>query len=125
MSTWEAVLPHLQLELLKPPVLHELASAVSLEPKQLEKILNQVVKTGSLVRPVKNRFFLPEAMPQLMAAMSKAADDKQQFTVQQYRDQTGIGRNLSIEILEYFDRQGVTRRVGDVRQIMNLENHQG
>ena len=125
MSTWEAVLPHLQLELLKPPVLHELASAVSLEPKQLEKILNQVVKTGSLVRPVKNRFFLPEAIPQLMAAMSKAADDKQQFTVQQYRDQTGIGRNLSIEILEYFDRQGVTRRVGDVRQIMNLENHQG
>ena len=125
MSTWEAVLPHLQLELLKPPVLHELASAVSLEPKQLEKILNQVVKTGSLVRPVKNRFFLPEAMPQLMAAMSKAANDKQQFTVQQYRDQTGIGRNLSIEILEYFDRQGVTRRVGDVRQIMNLENHQG
>ena len=125
MSTWEAVLPHLQLELLKPPVLHELASAVSLEPKQLEKILNQVVKTGSLVRPVKNRFFLPEAMPQLMAAMSKAADDKQQFTVQQYRDQTGIGRNLSIEILEYFDRQGVTRRVGDVRQIINLENHQG
>ena len=125
MSTWEAVIPHLQLELLKPPVLHELASAVSLEPKQLEKILNQVVKTGSLVRPVKNRFFLPEAMPQLMAAMSRAADDKQQFTVQQYRDQTGIGRNLSIEILEYFDRQGVTRRVGDVRQIMNLENHQG
>ena len=125
MSTWEAVIPHLQLELLKPPVLHELASAVSLEPKQLEKILNQVVKTGSLVRPVKNRFFLPEAMPQLMAAMSRAADDKQQFTVQQYRDQTGIGRNLSIEILEYFDRQGVTRRVGDVRQIMNPENHQG
>jgi selenocysteine-specific elongation factor len=42
--------------------------------------------------------------------------------VKQYRDQTGIGRNLSIEILEYFDRQGVTRRIGDVRQIMRPEN---
>jgi selenocysteine-specific elongation factor len=61
-------------------------------------------------------------MPELMAAMTKAADDKQQFTVKQYRDQTGIGRNLSIEILEYFDRQGVTRRIGDVRQIMRPEN---
>jgi selenocysteine-specific elongation factor len=61
-------------------------------------------------------------MPELMAAMTKAADDKQQFTVQQYRDQTGIGRNLSIEILEYFDRQGITRRIGDVRQIMRPES---
>ena len=56
-----------------------------------------------------------------MSAMSKAANDKQQFTVQEYRDQTGIGRNLSIEILEYFDRQGVTRRIGDVRQIIRQE----
>ncbi|MGV0034285.1 MAG: selenocysteine-specific translation elongation factor [Candidatus Azotimanducaceae bacterium WSBS_2022_MAG_OTU7] len=118
MSTWQAALPHLQVDLLKPPVLHELASAIAAEPKQLEKILNQVVKTGLLMRPVKNRFFLPEAMLELKDAMSSAADDKQQFTVKAYRDQTGIGRNLSIEILEYFDRQGITRRMGDVRQIM-------
>ncbi|MDC0068293.1 selenocysteine-specific translation elongation factor [Gammaproteobacteria bacterium] len=122
MSTWQAALPHLQQELLKPPVLHELASTMSVDPKQLEKILNQVVKTGLLVRPVKNRFFLPEAIPELIEAMSKAADDNQQFTVKQYRDQTGIGRNLSIEILEYFDRQGITRRIGDLRQIMRSEN---
>ena len=98
---------------------------MTVEPKQLEKILNQVVKTGLLVRPVKNRFFLPEAMLELAAAMTKAADEKQQFTVQEYRDQTGIGRNLSIEILEYFDRQGVTRRIGDVRQIMRPESPRG
>ena len=118
MDAWQAAMPHLEQDLLKPPVLHELAGALSVEPKQLEKILNQVVKTGLLVRPVKNRFFLPEAISELMKAMTRAADDKQQFTVQQYRDETGIGRNLSIEILEYFDRQGVTRRVGDVRQIV-------
>jgi len=118
MTTWQAAMPHLEQDLLKPPVLHELAGELSVEPKQLEKILNQVVKTGLLVRPVKNRFFLPEAISELMNAMTRAADDKQQFTVQQYRDETGIGRNLSIEILEYFDRQGVTRRIGDVRQIM-------
>ena len=37
MSTWQEALPHLQLDLLKPPVLHELAGALSVEPKQLEK----------------------------------------------------------------------------------------
>ena len=117
-ATWEAVIPLLKREMLKPPVLHELASAVSVDPKQLEKILNQVCKTGLLVRPVKNRFFLPEAMLALSNALTIITKTKAEFTVQQYRDQTGIGRNLSIEILEYFDRQGVTKRLGDVRQVI-------
>ena len=37
------------------------------------------------------------------------------FTVIQFRDQSGIGRNLCIEILEYFDRVGFTRRDGNTR----------
>ena len=37
------------------------------------------------------------------------------FTVIQFRDQSGIGRNLCIEILEYFDRVGFTKRDGNAR----------
>jgi selenocysteine-specific elongation factor len=40
-----------------------------------------------------------------------------QFSVKQYRDRAGIGRNSVIEILEYFDRVGYTRRIDQVRQI--------
>ena len=32
-----------------------------------------------------------------------------------FRDRSGIGRNLAIEVLEYFDRIKFTRRVGDSR----------
>ena len=32
-----------------------------------------------------------------------------------FRDASGIGRNVTIELLEYFDRVGLTRRVGNVR----------
>ena len=39
------------------------------------------------------------------------------FTVIQFRDQSGIGRNLCIEILEYFDGRGFTRRDGNARLI--------
>jgi selenocysteine-specific elongation factor len=37
------------------------------------------------------------------------------FAAAQVRDRTGIGRNRVIEILECFDRLGLTRRAGDLR----------
>ena len=39
------------------------------------------------------------------------------FGAADYRDKAGIGRNLTIEVLEYFDKQGFTWRDGDVRYI--------
>ncbi len=115
-TVWQATLPLLQAEPTKPPVLHDLAERLSIDPRKLEGILIQVTKTGQLVRPVKNRFFLPSAITSLQESLAVAAGDTGEFTVQTYRDTTGIGRNLCIEILEYFDRQGLTRRVGDKRQ---------
>jgi selenocysteine-specific elongation factor len=32
-----------------------------------------------------------------------------------YRDAIGVGRKRAIQILEFFDRVGYTRRTGDVR----------
>jgi len=34
-----------------------------------------------------------------------------------FRDAVGLGRKRSIQILEYFDRIGLTRRFGDRRQV--------
>ena len=36
-----------------------------------------------------------------------------------FRDRIGTGRKLAIQILEYFDRIGLTRRVGDAHRIRN------
>ncbi len=117
---WVQVEPLLAADPTKPPVLHDLAKSVSTEPRILEKILIQVVKTGQLVRPVKNRFFLKAGIAQLRRALAEV-DGPGGFSVQAYRDETGIGRNLCIEILEYFDRQGVTRRIGDARQLIKKD----
>ena len=39
------------------------------------------------------------------------------FTAAQFRDATGIGRGLAIEILEFLDTLGITQRVGDARKL--------
>jgi selenocysteine-specific elongation factor len=45
------------------------------------------------------------------------AAGKPGFTVIQYRDAMGCGRNLAIEVLEYFDAIGYTSRQGDRRSV--------
>jgi selenocysteine-specific elongation factor len=40
------------------------------------------------------------------------------ITVKAFRDQTGIGRNVAIEVLEYFDGRGFTKRQGNDRVIL-------
>jgi len=49
------------------------------------------------------------------------------LTAAAFRDRAGIGRNLAIEVLEYFDRIKFTRRVGDAHVIRDLgkDSHPG
>ena len=51
-----------------------------------------------------------------IAETTAKAQPNGQFTAAQYRDATGIGRSLAIEILEALDRIGVTQRLGDARK---------
>jgi len=44
------------------------------------------------------------------------------MTVKDFRDRTGIGRNVAIEVLEYFDGKGFTRRQGNERVILRDMN---
>lgn len=105
---------HLQENPKQPPVLHDLADKMSVSPKSLSQHLAVCAKSGLLVHPIKNRFFLPETFSELVA-LTRSINNGQAFTVQEYRDAAGIGRNLCIELLEHFDHQGLTRRDGNQR----------
>ncbi len=115
---WTAIEPILVNAGTRPPVVHDLAAELKISPADLKKSLDIITKAGLLVRPVNNRYFLPATIALLKEAMTSAAGEGDGFTVQQYRDTTGLGRNLSIEILEFFDYQGLTKRIGDQRKIM-------
>ena len=110
----DAVSPVLKRQGLQPPVLHDLAKEVGIPVKSLESLLKECAAANYLVRPTDNRFFLPDAIDRVHQLVT-ALDDPDGFTVQAFRDAAGIGRNLAIELLEYLDRKGVTRRDGNVR----------
>jgi selenocysteine-specific elongation factor len=120
-TLWKKVEPILLDSDLQPPVLHELAKQVSLPAPAVEKLLESCVKQGLLVRPVKNRFFLPATLDKIRdMAIALANAHGGRFTVIQFRDHSGIGRNLCIELLEHLDGKGFTKRLGDQRLIQDI-----
>jgi len=79
----------------------------------MEAALSRLARHGKVVRVSKNRFFLPGAVSKL----EEIAQGMDPLTAAAFRDRSGIGRNLAIEVLEFFDRTRFTRRVGDAHVI--------
>ena len=102
---------------LRPPRVRELAEALRLEPEEMEALLLRLERFGRLLRVAANRFFLPETVVTLgrLAHALAAESEDGGFTAADYNKRSGIGRNLTIEVLEYLDGLGVTRRAGDLR----------
>ena len=101
-----------------PPRTRELAEMTGLPLAALEKVLRQTEISNRLVKVADNRHYLPETIRELAALVEKLAGGpggKQGFSVIDFRDASGIGRNLCIEILEYFDGIGYTRRADNLR----------
>ncbi len=86
----------------------------------MSRILVRAGRLGLVVRVTDNRFFLPGTLLQLAEIAGELARDEPDglFSAAGFRDRSGIGRNLAIEVVEYFDRAGFTRRIGNARRVL-------
>lgn len=117
---WQRIEPLLTAGDLRPPVIAEITTALELEVETLERLLKRAATLGLIVQVAKNRFFPPAVLHRLAEIAEELAHDSADglITAAAYRDRSGIGRNLTIELLEYFDRAGFTRRIGPARHIL-------
>jgi selenocysteine-specific elongation factor len=119
-ALWQRCAALLDPEDGRPPALGDLAARVARSPKDTLALLERAARNGHAVRVSESRFFLPHAVLRLasVAEQLAAALPEKRFTAAQFRNATMLGRNLSIEVLEYFDRMRFTRRVGDARMVV-------
>jgi selenocysteine-specific elongation factor len=105
---------------LRPPIVGELASCLGLERAELLTFLREMGHKGHLLAISQNRFFLPETLAELAAIARQLAAESVDgyFDAAAYRDASGIGRNLTIDVLEFLDRAGITRYAGERRSII-------
>ncbi|MBS0467841.1 MAG: selenocysteine-specific translation elongation factor [Proteobacteria bacterium] len=80
--------------------------------------LARLARRGELHQAVKDLYYPQAAMARLAAiARQVGAAHGGDVLAAQFRDATGLGRKRAIQILEYFDRIGLTRRVGDLHRL--------
>jgi selenocysteine-specific elongation factor len=101
---------------LAPPPVSELIKAIPQKPKVIEGVVSFLVKQGSLVRLGEGIYLHRDA---LAAASTKMSERKgETIDVGQFKEYFGLSRKIAIPLLEWFDRNGVTKRTGDSRLVL-------
>ncbi|HWI15959.1 MAG TPA: SelB C-terminal domain-containing protein, partial [Burkholderiales bacterium] len=116
---WQTVQPALESAGYAPPPVAELAAQLKLKEPILRDFLHRKAKGGDVQKVTADRFYPRTTLAALAAIAQNTAQQQPNgtFTAAQYRDATGTGRSLAIEILEHLDRLGITQRIGDARKM--------
>ena len=103
-----------------PPALAEAFAKAGLDNPRGRKILQLLLDSGSLVKVHGDMLFHREALDALIAKLRThaATQPDRSIDVGSFKELAGISRKYAIPLLEYFDRQRVTRREGDRRIIL-------
>ena len=119
-AAWEMIAPLLGgARRFRPPRVRDLAAATGRAEKDLRRVLKRVGRMGWADEVAHDHFFLRSTvreMAAIIADLSASAKDGS-FSAAQFRDQVDNGRKVAIQILDFFDRHGVTLRNGDERRI--------
>ena len=96
-----------------PPWVRELAAAVHEPEERVRQVLRKQVTRGSVYQVVHDLFYDSQRVGELAEVAATLAGERGELNAAQYRDAIGLGRKRTIQILEFFDRVGYTRRVRD------------
>ena len=117
-ALWQSLEDVLQTTGLNVPVISEARSQAKLSDVDMKIAIKQGRERGLLHRVNAERFVLTQTLIKFAEAAEQTAESEP-LSVVAFKNQLGIGRKLAIEILEYFDGIGFTRRSGDQRTIVN------
>ena len=101
---------------LQTPAVSEIIKAIPQRPKVIEGVIAYLVKQGILLRLAEGVYLHRDVVA---AAKEKLGARKgETIDVGQFKDFFGISRKVAIPLLEWFDREGVTKRIGDSRKVV-------
>jgi selenocysteine-specific elongation factor len=98
-----------------PPWVRDLASAVHEPEDSVRQVLRKQVTQGVVYQIVPDLFYDRQCIDELATVVASLARQHGTVEAAQYRDAVGLGRKRAIQILEFFDRAGHTRRMRDSR----------
>ena len=102
---------------LAPPDLKEIEKQAGVARNRLTEVIRLLERDGSVVRVTTDMYFLASSIEQLRATLMQFLGEKGEMNAAAFRDLIGSSRKYTIPLLEYFDRVGLTIRIGDIRKL--------
>jgi selenocysteine-specific elongation factor len=119
-KVWTQIAPQIGgAERFRPPRVRDIAAILTLREADVRRLLKLLGRMGKVDEVAHDHFFLRATVAEMVEILLELAVDapNAQFTAAQFRDRVDNGRKVAIQILEFFDRHGVTLRRGDLRSI--------
>jgi selenocysteine-specific elongation factor len=118
----ERLLPLIHAGAFSPPWVRDLSGTVNQSEQTVRQTLLKLFRRGEVYQVVHDLFYHREQITRL-AQLIKTKGHDQGVSAGQFRDVTGLGRKRAIQILEFFDRAGYTRRIHDKHVVRNDGAH--
>ena len=119
-ALWLRIAPALAGEgRFRPPRVRDFAAEFGMDEREIRRVLKLTQKLGRTDQIAQDHFFARAVTAEMVAIIADVAARAEDgwFTAPAFRDRVANGRKVAIEILDFFDRHGVTLRRGDLRRI--------
>ena len=101
----------------EPPTVKDLCDTFHVREKEVMDILHLLAREGRAVKIKNDLFYAPGHLSALRDQLTAHFRKEQEITPPQFRDLTGLSRKFMIPVLEYFDQEKITIRIGDRRRL--------
>lgn len=119
-ALYAEILPHLIGEnRFRPPRVRDFVELVGVDEREIRRVLKLCARLGRVDQIRHDHFFTRATTAEMVMIVQEVAAvaEHGEFVAAAFRDRVNNGRKVAIEILEFFDRHGVTLRRGDLRRI--------
>jgi selenocysteine-specific elongation factor len=119
-AAWSVIAPLLGgEERFRPPRVRDIAAATRQPERDVRRLLKLAGRMGWADEVAQDHFFLRPTVHEMVTILADVAAhaDGGAFTAAQFRDRVANGRKVAIQILDFFDRHGVTLRREDLRRV--------
>ena len=103
---------------LQVPALKDVLAGLKVDKARAQKIVTLLLRDKALVKVGDELVFHRSALEDLRKRMASYKTRSSIIDVAQFKELTGVSRKYAIPLLEYLDRERVTKRQGDTRVIL-------
>jgi selenocysteine-specific elongation factor len=99
----------------QPPTREELPALLGITDKDARDLLKLLAQENSIVRVNDSLYLFQDTLESIRVDLKKHLEEKKEITMGEFRDLAKTSRKFAVPIMEYFDSQKLTQRIGDKR----------